>query len=139
MAKFKFRLAKLLEYRRLEEKWAKDTYAECMARKVEAEAELEAMRAKRIDAFQAKPCALDERVSLDAYVTRLEDAERAAEAALAVLENDVETTQEAWMAAKIEVDAIQKLCDAEFAQWLLEENRKEQAELDEWSVLRRAA
>ncbi|MBS1722939.1 MAG: flagellar export protein FliJ [Armatimonadetes bacterium] len=139
MAKFKFKLEKLLEYRRLQEGWAKDAYAETMARKLEAEGQLEGLRRKRQEACMARPCGLDGRVSLDKYVTRLQDEERAGEATLSVLESDVEAAQQVWLEARKEAEAIQKLRDADFEQWLLEENRREQAELDEWSILRRAS
>ena len=65
MAKFKFRLEKLLEYRRLQEKWAKDAYLATVARRVEAEVEIESLKRRRNLATGSRPCALDELVSLD--------------------------------------------------------------------------
>ena len=41
MAKFDFRLEKLFEYRQLQEKWAKDEYLACMAKRIEGEDEVQ--------------------------------------------------------------------------------------------------
>ncbi len=139
MAKFKFRLEKLLEYRRLQEKWAKEAYLEALARRVETEHEVEQAKRHRAYVLQAKPCGLDERVSLDAYVTRLEDELRAAESALAVLANETESALQEWHRARSDSEAMEKLRQRELEFWTQEQNRREQTELDEWAVLRRAA
>jgi len=139
MAKFKFRLDKLLEYRRLQEKWAKDTYLATVARRVETEGEIEGIARRKTLAATSRPCALDGLVSLDCYLTRLDDEQRGQEAALAVIEGEVETALKAWNEARQAAEAIGKLRESELVAWNVEQNRKEQGELDEWSVFRRAA
>ena len=139
MALFKFRLEKLLEYRQLQEKWAKDAFLESRARMLEAETEVEAVQRRQRTALETRACAFDERVSLENYVTRLEDEQRAAEAALAVMSDETEIALQEWHLARHEAEAMVKLQESDFAEWTLEQNRKEQAELDEWSVLRRSA
>lgn len=138
MAKFKFKLQKLLEYRELQEKWAKDAYLEIVARKHEVTAEVEAVKRRRETAMSSHPTALDELLSLDSYLTRLDDDQRALEAAVSVIESEVEEALGEWNQARLAHSAICKLRDKEFAQWMLDENRKEQADLDEWSSQRRA-
>jgi len=139
MALFKFRLEKLLEYRQLQEKWAKDAFLECRARMLEAETEVESVQRRRATALTSKACAFDERVSLESYVTRLEDEQRAAEAALAVMADETELALQEWHRTRHEAEAMVKLQESDLAEWTLEQNRREQAELDEWSVLRRSA
>lgn len=139
MTQFKFRLQKLLEYRQLQEKWAKDAYMEAVAKRNEAEHEIEAISKRKQDSLQCHPSALDSRLALDSYVTRLEDEIRAAEATREVLAGEAETAQQEWILAKQEAEAMAKLREADYEEWRLEQSRKEQNELDEWSVFRRAA
>ena len=139
MINFKFRLEKLLEYRRLQEKWAKDAYLEVIVRKFEAEAEIESIKRRRETALRSSPSALDELVSLDAYMTKLDDDQRASETAESVISTEVETALDEWTVTRMQVAAIEKLREAELAEWTLNENRREQSELDEWSSQRRAA
>ena len=139
MIDFKFRLEKLLEYRRLQEKWAKDAYLEVMVRKFEAEAEIESIKGRRETALRSSPSALDKLVSLDTYLTRLDDEQRASETAESVILTEVELALDEWNETKTQVGAIEKLREAELAEWTMNENRREQSELDEWSSQRRAA
>ncbi len=139
MAKFKFRLQKLLEYRQLQEKWAQDAFLECMARKVEAEQEVEAIQIRKRTSLSSRPCPIDERQVLDLYITRLDDEIRSAQATVSILEDEVEHAKAEWLKAKQDADAIAKLKESELSEWQLEESRREQAELDEWAVTRRAA
>ena len=139
MIDFKFRLEKLLEYRRLQEKWAKDAYLEVMVRKFEAEAEIESIKGRREIALRSSPSALDKLVSLDTYLTRLDDEQRASETAESVILTEVELALDEWNETKTQVGAIEKLREAELAEWTMNENRREQSELDEWSSQRRAA
>lgn len=139
MIPFKFRLQKLLEYRQLQEKWAKDAYMAKIAQRNEAELEVESLVRRKTDSLRAHPTGLDDRQALDSYVTRLEDEARAAEATVEVLNNEVEEALNAWNEARQEAEAMGKLREAEFEAWQLEQSRKEQSELDEWAVFRRAA
>jgi flagellar export protein FliJ len=139
MAQFKFRLEKLLEYRQLQEKWAKDAYMECRAKMLEAEADVDAVKRRKSTALIARPCSFDERVSLESYVIRLEDEQRAAEAAFAIMGDETEIALEEWHIARQDAEAMVKLREADLADWTLEESRREQRELDEWAVLRRAS
>ncbi len=139
MAKFAFRLEKLLEYRRMQEGWAKDAYLAARARRIEGEQEIEELQGRRTEALQASPSTVQAMLDLEAYLVRLDDLERDMEVALSVLKDEEETARQEWIRARTDAEALQKLRDNEFADWLREENRREQAELDEWAVTRRAA
>lgn len=139
MSKFTFRLQRVLEYRQLQEQWAKDAYLECVAKQLEAEQEIEAILRRRSDSLQSRPCAFDERQTLDSYVTRLEDEVRAAHVTRDILIEEVEVALQEWIKAKQDAEAMSKLRETELDAWNLDERRREQSELDEWSVMRRAS
>lgn len=139
MAKFRFRLEKLLEYRCLQEKWAKDAYLEALGRRHEVEGQVEAAKRRKSTALRSHPSGLDELMSLDAYFTRLDDEHRALEAALAVVSDEAEALLGEYQTAKRESAAIAKLREVAYSQWVLEQSRREQADLDEWASQRRAS
>lgn len=139
MARFKFRLERLLEYRRLQEQWAKDAYAEVVSRKNQVEHEVELLQKKVKFAATSRPCAVDERISLNNYFERLDDEIRGQQVLVSMLAEEAETALSKWHEARKDAEAIDKLREADLAEWTLEETRREQSELDEWAVLRRAA
>lgn len=139
MAKFKFRLEKLLEYRRLQEGWAKDAYLVALARQHEAESLLASTETRKSRAMASHPSGLDERRSLDSYLTRLDDEIRAHEAAISVVTDEAVAALEEYQNAKKEASVIEKLRETRLAEWKLAQSRKEQADLDEWATQRRAA
>ena len=139
MRKFAFRLAKLLEYRRLQEKWAKDDFLSRRAKKIEGEKQVELLKEKRIEAAGRTYATLDEKRAQEAYVARLEDERRAFEAAVVVLAGEEEVARVKWLNFKKDAEALEKLRQKDFDLWTLEEQRRVQRELDEWSVQRRAS
>ncbi|MBS1714735.1 MAG: flagellar export protein FliJ [Armatimonadetes bacterium] len=139
MAQFRFRFEKLLEYRTLQEKWAQDAHVEAMARQRECEQEIEALVRRRQEAMTAGTCGLEGRLALDGYLNRLSDEADEFRAVLGVLESDVEKARNEWLKARQDKQAMEKLRESDLAEWQLEENRREQAELDEWAVMRRAS
>ena len=139
MTKFRFRLQQLLEYRRLQEKWAKDAYMEAVSRRIQAETEVEFVKSRRSLAQKSHPNGLQELVSLDTYLTKLDDDQRAQETALSVVLDEVESALQEWTTAKQNAAAIEKLRESEYSDWKRTLERKEQSDLDEWSSQRRAA
>lgn len=139
MRKFAFRLAKLLEYRLLQEKWAKDEYLACRAKRLEGEKQIELLKEKRGEAARKNYGTLDERRAQEAYVNRLEDEKRGFEAAVAVLAGEEEVARVKWLNFKKDAEVLEKLRQKDFELWTVEEQRRVQNELDEWSVQRRAS
>ena len=139
MAKFKFRLQKLLDLRANELEKAKELYLLAKGRRLDAESTLAEIATSKTAVLRAEVKGIEERRSLDTYVQRLIDEERATEAAISVLLDEEETLKIAWHDAKKDHDALQKLFEADEAEWKLDADRKESAELDEWAVLRRSA
>jgi len=139
MAKFNFRLEKLLEFRRLQEKWAKDAYLESRARRNEGEIAIEEVRMRRFEVLRSSATSISSLRQMESYLMRLDDEEQASIAALGVLEDEEREARDAWIFAKSESEAIQKLREQAYADWKRDELRREQNELDEWSVMRRTA
>lgn len=139
MRKFKFRLAKLLEYRHLQEKWAKDEFLSCRARRIEGENEIQRLKDQRIAAMQTSYATLDERLAQQNYAARLDDDKRAVEAAVAVLAGEEEVARQKWLKVRTDAEALEKLKEKDQALWTVEEERKIQKDLDEWTITRRAA
>jgi len=139
MAKFNFRLQKLLEFRRMQEKWAKDAYLEARVRRNEGEIELETVRQRRFDVLRSSATSIASLRQMEGYLMRLDDEEQASLSAIAVLEDEERQARDEWFTAKSEAEAIQKLREQAHADWIRDELRREQAELDEWSVTRRSA
>lgn len=137
MRKFAFHLQKVLDYRRLVEEWARDAYLEARVKRLEAEAELEAIRARREEALRSDASTVAERLDLERYLQRLDDEEQAQRTVIAVLEEEEEKARLEWMERKRDAEALQKLHDRRRAEHELEETRRQQAELDEWAVMKR--
>jgi flagellar FliJ protein len=139
MAKFKFRLQRLLDHRRFLEKSAKDAWLKQRAEKVQAEEELSEMRAKRNQLASQTVTQFSDLIQQQHALNRLESLEKSFMAAIAVLENEEEAAYRVWMNAKQDAEAIEKLREKAKEFWDKEMERREQAELDEWAVMRRAA
>jgi flagellar export protein FliJ len=139
MRKFSFRLAKLLEYRQLQEKWAKDDFLSCRAKRIEGESEIERLKSERIKSMQRSYATLEERKAQQNYANRLEDDRRAVESAVAVLAGEEEVARQKWLKVRKDAEALEKLREKDFELWSLEERRQVQKDLDEWTITRRAS
>lgn len=139
MARFEFRLDKVLEYRRLQEEWAKDAYLEFRARRLETEAHILAIADRRQSTLRSHPNNIDELRSVESYLLRLDDEEHEQRAILAIQHEEEENAQMQWIQRKRAADAIENLKEASLAEWDREQLRAEQAALDEWTTSRRKA
>ncbi|MCU0315530.1 MAG: flagellar FliJ family protein [Fimbriimonadaceae bacterium] len=138
MAKFQWRLQRLLEYRQLLEKQAKDAFLQAKARTNGAEADKARMErdlASQIPERSSEDLHLI--LSHGSFVERLEDLIQSQAAVISVLVDEEETFRLAWIFAKQESEALLKLRERALAEWQIEETRLEQNALDEWAVMRR--
>lgn len=139
MRKFKFRLEKLLEYRHLQEKWAKDAFLSARAKRIDCEVQIEGVKDRRNVAGGKNYATLDDRRAQEQFLGRLEDERRSLEAAASVLAGEEEIARQKWLSLKQDAEALEKLKAKDFELWSIEERREVQKELDEWSVQRRAS
>ena len=137
MPAFAFALQRVLDYRRLEEGWAKDALRLAREAREEVEAEVEAVRRRRRLATAHAAPTVAARIDLEAYLTSLDAEEESAGNRLAILERDEDRAQGEWRACRVSAEALEKLRERALGEWRAEEARREQADLDEWAVLRR--
>lgn len=139
MKMFDFRLKKVLEYRRLTEEWAKDAYLEARTARLEAEIARIVIEKERFELYNGVPRTINELLSREQRLELLQARHREQCIVIDVLLEDEARALAEWNARKQDVQALEKLHDKAFAEWMYEVNREEQAFLDEWTNGRRAA
>lgn len=139
MNRFEFRLERVLEYRRLTEGWAKDAYLEARSRRLEAENVLKSIAERRAAALAAHPASVEHLRSIEAYLERLDNDERAGLAALSVLEQEEVRSRDVWRDKKKDAEIVEKLRTQREDEWKVDVARAEQSALDEWATMRRRA
>lgn len=137
MPAFAFSLQRVLDYRRLEEKWAQEAYRLARDARSSAETDLDALRRRRTALYAAPATSIAERLDIQAFHTALDREEESAQNRLALLVNDEARATEEWRACRVAAEALSKLRESALEEWRREESRREQADLDEWAVLRR--
>ena len=139
MRKFRFRLQKILEYREAMEHWAQEAYLETRVARLEGEAALREVQNRRTALLAHPADSLDERRQLEMAIQVLDDDEAAQRTIIEVLVAEESKAFELWQEKKRELETMVKLRNRAFEEWTLEESRYEQAQLDEWAVLKRSA
>ncbi|HTQ09527.1 MAG TPA: flagellar FliJ family protein [Fimbriimonadaceae bacterium] len=139
MRKFRFRLQKILEYREAMEHWAQEAYLETRVARLEGEAALQDIRSRRSALLQNSADSLAERRELEMAVQVLDDDETAQKTVIEVLVAEESKAFDVWQEKRRELETMVKLRDHALDAWTLEETRYEQAQLDEWAVLKRSA
>jgi flagellar export protein FliJ len=139
MAKFHFRLQRVLDYRALVEGWAKDAYLEARASRLEAEDMVSKISEHRTRALTKKTDGLQARLALERLVSKLDDDEREQRIVVDQLLQDEDRSLEEWTERRKDLQALEKLREAALEEFEIEERRSEGRSLDEWAVFRRAA
>ncbi len=139
MAQFQFRLQKVLEYRELLEKWAKEAYLEARAKLVAAEQDIVNLDTKRKELLLESLTTLDDHIALEQTINSLDDKENELRLVVQTLLHDEEVAMAEWAESKRELEAMTKMREKAQEAWELEETRREQAALDEWASQRRKA
>ena len=139
MPKFSFRLQKVLEYREMEEGWAKDAYLAAQRERNDKLGEIKKLISHRSSVVSLPANSIDSRLHLERVLERIDDEERHHRLALAILENEELTAEAEWTVKRQAVKAIEKLRENALETWKLDEERREQADLDEWTTMRRVA
>jgi len=139
LKKFKFRLEKVLEYRAMEEQWAKEAYLAARLQTLSSESELALILEARAELLSHPLENLEDRRALQLLLEKSDEDERSSLAVIEVLRNEEASAMEAWKLKRQDLKALTTLRDEALAEWELAANRKEQEALDEWSVTRRSA
>ena len=136
---FKFRLQSVLQYRQTLEDQAKGRYLAAKAACIHAEAEIAEIDERRRSLLLERLLDLTGHIEMQRRVEMLDDYQRQAFAALSVLRDEAAAAEAEWIERKKELEIMERLRESAHQAWLYDENRKEQAALDEWTVLRRSA
>ncbi len=139
MAKFKFRLETVRKVRDRAREDAKREYLEAIARRVQAEAERDEIQ-KRLAAIASFPARdISDRFSQDAMILRLTDDVSSQETVISILLIEEDEARRVYLQARQDAEAIERLREKRYAEWLAEEDRLENLALDEWATQRRWA
>ncbi len=139
MAKFKFRLETVRKVRDRAREDAKREYLEAIARRVQAEADRDEIQ-KRLAAIASFPARdITDRFSQDAMILRLTDDVSSQETVISILLIEEDEARRAYLQARQDAEAIERLREKRHAEWLAEEDRLENLALDEWATQRRWA
>lgn len=139
MAKFKFRLETVRKVRDRAREDAKREYLEAIARRVQAEAERDEIQ-KRLAAIASFPARdITDRFSQDAMILRLTDDVSSQETVISILLIEEDEARRVYLQARQDAEAIERLREKRYAEWLAEEDRLENLALDEWATQRRWA
>lgn len=139
MAKFVFRLQKVLEFRADSEAEAKRRFLGKRSEVLAIEGVIAEIGARRLAALSEPRSALDQFRMLESELLRLDDYERDQRVVLSVLNDEAESLRVDWVRHKQELETMIKLREKAEDEWKSTQERIEQAELDEWAVLRRAS
>lgn len=137
MRKFEFRLERVRQYRRQLEDQAKKELMETQLRVRQAEKELEEMLDHRRQMLENALGTVGERMNTLNYVSFLDEKCASQESIIAILRQDEDMMRNQWMAARRDAELLEKLKTKAKDEYDLDLSRFEQAELDEWTMMRR--
>lgn len=139
MRKFSFRLQKVLEYRESMEQWAQDAYLDTRVARLEAEAAVLEVDSRRKQVLTDQAASLDARKVQELRLQMLDEEERQKATVVEVLKAEEEKALAVWHEKKQELEAMVKLSERAKEEWMQEQHRREQGELDEWATQKRGA
>jgi len=138
-ATFKFRLQRVLEYREMEEKWAKDHFLEKQAARFEAESELAEIDRTRKAYLGMGADDLTQRRELEIRLQKLDDCERAQRLLIYTLQEEEDEARAIWLDKRQEKSVMEKLRERAHEEFKVLIEKQEQQALDEFATQRRVA
>lgn len=138
-ATFKFRLQRVLEYREMEEKWAKDHFLEKQAARFEAESELAEIDRTRKAYLGMVADDLTQRRELEIRLQKLDDCERAQRLLIYTLQEEEDEARAIWLDKRQEKSVMEKLRERAHEEFKVLIEKQEQQALDEFATQRRVA
>lgn len=139
MKKFNFKLQKVLEYRAMLEKWAKEAYLDARSTRLESEEEIRRIAELREEALGWSIQTIEHLQTVELQLKKLDQKEIEQRVVVNVLLHEEERAHQEWTEKRIELEALNKVYERQYEEWRHEVDRQMQIELDEWAVRRRAA
>jgi flagellar FliJ protein len=136
---FQFRLQRVLEYREMEEKWAKDHFLEKHAARFEAESELNEIDKARRTYLVMGAKDLTQRRELELRLQKLDDTERAQRILIYTLQEEEDAARAIWLDKRQDKSVMEKLREKAYDDFKVILERREQNALDEFATQRRVA
>lgn len=136
---FQFRLQRVLEYREMEEKWAKDHFLEKQAARFEAESELNEIDKARRAYLGMGADDLTQRRELELRLQKLDDNERAQRLLIYALQEEEDEARSIWLDKRQEKSVMEKLRERAYDEFKAILEKREQNALDEFATQRRVA
>ncbi|MEI7577884.1 MAG: flagellar FliJ family protein [Armatimonadota bacterium] len=136
---FQFRLQRVLEYREMEEKWAKDHFLEKQAARYEAESELNEIDRTRRTFLGMGADDLTQRRELELRLQKLDDNERAQRLLIYTLQEEEDEARSVWLDKRQEKSVMEKLRERAYDEFKTIMERREQNALDEFATQQRVA
>ena len=121
------------------EDWAKTAYLDAQRSRLEGDHMLAQIHERRARALDHPALSLDDRLALERTLFAIDDLEHQQRLALQVLMEEEAQALAAWVERKRDAEALRKLRDKAYEEWEYDQNRREQADLYEWAVQKRAA
>ncbi len=133
MKKFHFKLQKVLEYRKGLEEEAKKDYLQAQSIRIDAEEKLEKMNCLLADILNSSYVSIDEYLTRQNYIEKLEDDIRAQKSVVSLLIDEENGAMNQWNEKRKDATVLDNMYEKHFSEWKKELNRFEQSELDEWA------
>jgi len=139
MREFRFRFQKVLDYRLMLEESAKEAYRLAREASLAAENQFQEMKKKLADALKTPGETIEEMMIWETYIERLEDELEEQIVLMEIRKKEEASAFENWREARKSRKSLQKLHDMAKENWEKEVEKREQKQLDEWTVLKREA
>lgn len=117
----------------------KKLYLQARAARLAKEREIEKIALHSRESSEAHFTSVRDLIMKQNYLNFLEDSLRAEQAALALCEQEEDAAKSEWLAAKRELQSMEKLYELDLQAHTLKLQRAEQNEMDELALMRRAS
>lgn len=137
MRKFKFRLETTLNYRVDQEKASYKLFIQSQIRLQNVLSEKKRLEQQKRALWEKTSTKISDLTTKELYLQRIEHEINCYEHILNTLRSEQKVAEEKWRVSRMELKAMEKLKENAFKDWMIEQNKLEQAELDEWTTTRR--
>lgn len=137
MRKFKFRMESTLNHRIEQEKSCYKHFIRCQVHLQDALADKKRLEEEKENVWKISTTNLNEFTTKEFYIKKIEQNITNYDHVITTLQTELKQAEEKWNISRMELKAMEKLKENAFRDWIIETNKIEQIELDEWTVTRR--
>lgn len=137
MPNFQFRLETVLQHRIEQEKSFYKLFIQSQIRLQNATSEKKRLEQQKKTLWEKTSLNVNDLTTKQMCIQRIEHEINCFQHIINTLELEQQQAKEKWDSSRIELKAMEKLKENAFRDWMFEQNKVEQSELDEWTVTRR--